>query len=109
MHAILFKEIFMLGKRGVTRGTSLRVPRQRISSQNWYWGPKLPHMQNLGGCFIVFFLGGKNHNFVKVKGLKLQLSLILNNVVKRKENNLVMTQPCNSFGGKFSFKRYFSK
>ena len=31
-------------------------------------------MQNLGGYFVVFFLGGQNRNFVKVKGLKLQLS-----------------------------------
>jgi len=37
-------------------------------------GPKLLQMQNLRDRFVVFFLGGKNHNFVKVKGLKLQLS-----------------------------------
>jgi len=31
-------------------------------------------MQNLGGGFIVFFLGGQNLNFEKVSGLKLLLS-----------------------------------
>jgi len=59
----------------ITRGTSLRVPRQRRPSQIWHWGPKLPQMKNLGGHFVVFFLGGQNRNFVKVRGLKLQLSL----------------------------------
>jgi len=38
-----------------TRGTSLRVPRQRRPSQNWPCGPKLPRMQNLGDGFVVFF------------------------------------------------------
>jgi len=61
-------------KKKITRGTSLRVSRQRIPSQNWHWEPKLPQMQNLRGRFVVFFLGGQNRNFVKVKGLKLQLS-----------------------------------
>jgi len=42
----------------ITRGTSLRVPRQRRPSQNWYWGSKLPQMQNSGGRFVVFFLRG---------------------------------------------------
>ena len=51
------------------------MPRQRRPSQNWHWGPKLPQMQNLRGRFVVFFLGGQNRNFVKVRGLKLQLSL----------------------------------
>jgi len=51
------------------------VSRQHRPSQNWHWGPKLPQMQNLGGRFVVFFLGGQNRNFVKVRGLKLQLSL----------------------------------
>jgi len=60
----------------ITCGTSLRVLRQRRPSQNWHWGSKLPQMQNLGSCFVVFFLGGQNRNFVKVRGLKLQLSLI---------------------------------
>jgi len=58
----------------ITRGTLSEVPPQRRPSQNWHWRPKLPQMQNVGGCFIVFFLGGQNYNFVKVKGLKLQLS-----------------------------------
>jgi len=31
-------------------------------------------VQNLGGCFVVFFLGGQNRNFEKARGLKLQLS-----------------------------------
>jgi len=35
------------------------VPRQRKPSQNWSWGPKLPHVQNLGGGFVVFFLEPK--------------------------------------------------
>jgi len=39
----------------ITRGTSLRVSRQRKPSQNWHWGPKLPQMQNLGDRFVVFF------------------------------------------------------
>jgi len=53
------------------------VPRQRRPSQNWLWGPKLPHVQNLGGGFVVFFfLGYQNRNFGKVKKLKLLLSLI---------------------------------
>jgi len=42
----------------ITRGTSLRVPRQRRPSQNWPWGPKLPHVQNLEGGFVDFFLRG---------------------------------------------------
>jgi len=49
--------------------------RQRRPSQNWPWGPKLPQVQNLGGSFVVIFLGGQNRNFGKVKGLKLLLSL----------------------------------
>jgi len=40
------------------------MSRQRRPSQNWHWGPKV---QNLGSGFIVFFLGGQNHNFRKVK------------------------------------------
>jgi len=56
-------------------GTSLRVPRQRRPSQYQLWGPKLLQLQNLGGCFVVFFLGGQNRNFGKVTALKLQLSL----------------------------------
>jgi len=51
------------------------MSRQRRLSQNWHWGPKLPQMQNLGGRFVVFFLWGQNRNFVKVRGLKLQLML----------------------------------
>jgi len=37
-------------------------------------GAKLLQLQNLGGNFVVFFLGGQNRNFVKVRGRKLQLS-----------------------------------
>jgi len=33
-------------------------------------------MQSLGGRFIVFF-GGQNHNFMKVKELKLRLNIKL--------------------------------
>jgi len=39
----------------ITRGTSLRVPRQRRPSQYQPWGPKLPQVQNLEGGFVVFF------------------------------------------------------
>jgi len=39
------------------------MPRQRRPSQNWPWGPKLPQVQNLGGDFVVFFLGCQNRNF----------------------------------------------
>jgi len=31
-------------------------------------------MKNLWGRFVVFCLGGQNRNFMKVRGLKLQLS-----------------------------------
>jgi len=58
----------------ITRGASFRVPHQRRPSQNWPWGPKQPQVQNLRGGFVVFFLGGQNRNFEKVKGLKLLLS-----------------------------------
>ena len=51
------------------------MPRQRRLSQNWLWGSKLPHMQNLRGGFVVFFLGGQNRKFEKVRGLKLLLNL----------------------------------
>jgi len=63
-------------KNKITRGTSLRVPCLRRQSQNWPWGPKLPQVQNLGGGFVVFFLGGQNRNFGKVRGLKRLLSLM---------------------------------
>jgi len=43
-------------------------------------GPKLLQMQNLGGRFVVFFLGDQNRNFVKVRGLKLQLSQKINTI-----------------------------
>jgi len=29
------------------------VPRQHEPSQNWSWGPKLSHVKNLGGGFVV--------------------------------------------------------
>jgi len=54
------------------------VPCQRRPSQNWLWGPKLLHVQNLGGGFAVFFLGGQNRNFEKVRGLKFLLNLQYN-------------------------------
>jgi len=59
----------------ITHGPLVRVPHQRRPSQNWSGGPKLPQIQNLGGGFVVFFLGGQNRNFEKVMGLKLLLSL----------------------------------
>ena len=37
-------------------------------------GPKLLQLQNLGDNFVVFFLGGQNCNFMKVRGRKLLLS-----------------------------------
>ena len=46
------------GKKKITCGTSLRVPRQRRPNQYQPWRPKLPQVQNLGGCFVVFFLRG---------------------------------------------------
>jgi len=56
--AVLAPQGQFLIKKKITRGTSLRLPRQRRPSQNWPWGPKLPQMKNLGGGFVVFFLGG---------------------------------------------------
>ena len=53
------------------------MSRQRRPSQNWPWGLKLPHVQNLRDGFV-FFLGGQNRNFGKVRGLKLLLSLLDN-------------------------------
>jgi len=44
------------------------VPRQHRPNQNWSWGQKLPHVKNLGGGFVVFFLRDENHNFEKVRG-----------------------------------------
>jgi len=65
---------FWLGLRG--RGTLSEVPRVIIFIFIFdIGGLKLLQMQNLGGRFIVFFLG-QNHNFVKVRELKLQLSQI---------------------------------
>jgi len=52
------------------------VPRQRRPSQYQPWGPKLLQLQNLRGCFVLFFLGGQNR-FGKVRKLKLQLSLFI--------------------------------
>jgi len=60
----IFYRIVVLAPQGQffvkkkTRGTSLRVPRQRRLSQNWPMGSKLPQMQNLWGGFVVFFLRG---------------------------------------------------
>jgi len=42
-------------------------------------------MQNLNGHFIVFLLRYQNYNFVKVRGLKLQLTLFIFN--QRKHMN----------------------
>jgi len=42
----------------LTRGTSLRVPRQRWPSQQWTGGPKLPKNQNIGGCFVFKLVRG---------------------------------------------------
>ena len=59
------------------------MPRQRRPSQYQPWGPKLLQLQNLGGCFVVFFLGGQNRNFGKVRGLKLQLSQYISANISR--------------------------
>jgi len=42
----------------LTRGTSLRVPRQRWPSQQLTGGPKLPKNQNIGGCFVFKLVKG---------------------------------------------------
>jgi len=55
-------------------------------------GAKTATMQNLGDRFVVFSLGGQNRNFVKVRGLKLQLSLkkiIKKKKIKRIQNYIV--------------------
>jgi len=44
------------------------VPRQRRPSQNWPWRPKLPQVLNLGGGFVVFFLGAKIATLGKLEG-----------------------------------------
>jgi len=65
----------IFGKK-ITCGTSLRVPRQHRPSQNWLWWPKLLHMQNLGGGFVVFFLRAKNATLGK-SGAKVLFGLSL--------------------------------
>jgi len=51
---ISFATVAVLAPQGkkiviiITRGTSLRVPRQHRPSQYQPWGPKLPQVQNLG-------------------------------------------------------------
>ena len=69
--------ITLFWENRVLHGTSLRVPRQRRPSRNWSWGPKLPQMQNLGGGFVVFFLGCQNRNFEKVRGGKTTIIYIV--------------------------------
>ena len=34
------------------------VPRQRRSGQNTTWGPKLPKIQYIGGCFVFKLVRG---------------------------------------------------
>jgi len=58
------------------RGTLNEVPRVIFLILFLPWGSKLLQLQNLGGYFVVFFLGGQNRNFENVRGLKLQLSLL---------------------------------
>jgi len=73
---------FWLGLRW--RGTLSEVPH--VIFFYFYFGfrgPKLLQMQNLRGRFVVFFLRGQNRNFVKVRGLKLQLNLLFSNVLMR--------------------------
>jgi hypothetical protein len=55
------------------------------------WGPKLLQLQNLGGSFVVFFLGGQNRNFGKVRGRKLLLSL------KFKDHTLILERKKRSY------------
>jgi len=52
-------------------GSHVSVDRVKIG----LGGQNCQQLQNLGGGFVVFFLGGKNRNFRKVRGLKLLLSL----------------------------------
>jgi len=40
-------------------------------------GAKTVTVAKLRGLFCIFFLGDQNRNFEKVRGLKLQLSLII--------------------------------
>ena len=47
----------------------------------WSWGAKTVTDAKLRGCIVVFFLRSQNHNFVKVRGLKLQLNLTFIDVV----------------------------
>jgi len=68
---------FWLGLRW--RGTLSEVPR--VIFLNFFFfamGAKLLQMQNLGGRFEVFFLGGQNRNSVKVRGLKTAIKPIYN-------------------------------
>jgi len=41
------------------------------------WGAKTATVAKLRELFCSFFLGGQNRNFGKVRGLKLQLSLLI--------------------------------
>ena len=49
------------------------MARQRRPSQNWHWGPKLPHMQNLGGRFVVFFLRWPKSQFCESYRVKIAI------------------------------------
>ena len=77
------------------------MQRQRRPSQYQPWGPKLPQVQNLGGCFVVFFLGDQNRNFEEVRGLKLQLSL--------KKSKLVYNLKEREYRLKKGYKLYCKK
>jgi len=46
-------------------------------------GAKTATYAKLRGRFVVFFLEGQNRNFVKIKGLKLQLSQEKTQVVRK--------------------------
>jgi len=52
-------------------------------------GAKIATVAKLGGGFVVFFLGGKNRNFVIVRGRKLLLSLNLNHWAVEKNLKLL--------------------
>jgi len=78
------------------------------------WRAKTATHAKLWGPFCSFFLRGQNHNFVKVKGLKLQLRQIKNVVkgfmvcvvcnynqkIKRHTKNVVICSKGNDTGNK---------
>jgi len=60
------------------------VPRQRRPSQYQPWGPKLLQLQNLGGCFVVFFLRGPKSQLWESYGAKTAIK-----PKKKKRRNVI--------------------